>query len=320
MARRALRLFNAELGTQIGWLVVPALAGVLGAALALRRRVLRDPGVLAATTWFVLGGAAYSITEGIVHPYYVASIVPPLALLIGVGAGVVRDRWQARATLPALGVAIAVAGAVSWVIARRSTWDIASALAVLTAVGGLLFAGMASAAPAAFRRIPPTAIAAATLAVLVVPFAWTVGSLKAGFNANIPYAEPVAGIGMAGGAPGDTSADDDVLAFLLEHRGDATWMAAAPSARIAAPFIIETGEPVIALGGFSGSDPILTVDEFDAMVTNGDVRYVYLGGQQGPGGPGGQGGGPGGQGGLTNHITSTCTPVADVSASLYDCG
>ena len=34
--------------------------------------------------------------------------MPPLALLIGVGAGVVRDRWQARATLPALGVAIAV--------------------------------------------------------------------------------------------------------------------------------------------------------------------------------------------------------------------
>ena len=78
-----LRLWNSALATQIGWLVLPAVAGLAGAAAALRRRLVRDPVVVGAAVWFALGAAAYSITAGIVHPYYTASLAPPLALLIG---------------------------------------------------------------------------------------------------------------------------------------------------------------------------------------------------------------------------------------------
>jgi hypothetical protein len=37
------------------------------------------------------------------------------------------------------------------------------------------------------------------------------------------------------------------------------------------------------MGGFTGSDPILTVDEFSALVDAGELRYVLLGGAGGPG-------------------------------------
>ena len=49
---------------------------------------------------------------------------------VGIGAGAVRDRWQHRATLPALGAAVAVSGVVSWVVARRTGWDVATVVAL----------------------------------------------------------------------------------------------------------------------------------------------------------------------------------------------
>jgi hypothetical protein len=57
----------------------------------------------------------------------------------------------------------------------------------------------------------------------------------------------------------------------------------------------------MALGGFSGSDPILTTDQLAALVANGTVRYFLINGT---------GGGPGGgQSELTTWITQNCTAV-----------
>jgi 4-amino-4-deoxy-L-arabinose transferase-like glycosyltransferase len=50
------------------------------------------------------------------------------------------------------------------------------------------------------------------------------------------------------------------------------------NARLAAPVIIETGLPVMAIGGFMGTDPILTPERFAALVADHQVRFVLLGG------------------------------------------
>ncbi|WP_455432462.1 mannosyltransferase YkcB-related protein [Thermocatellispora tengchongensis] len=47
--------------------------------------------------------------------------------------------------------------------------------------------------------------------------------------------------------------------------------------------ILATGEPVIAMGGFTGSDPAMTADKLAAYVASGRLRYVIPGG--GFGGP-----------------------------------
>jgi hypothetical protein len=57
----------------------------------------------------------------------------------------------------------------------------------------------------------------------------------------------------------------------------------------------------MALGGFSGSDPILTTSQLAKLVANGTVKYFLLNGS---------GGGPGGgQSSLTTWITQHCTVV-----------
>jgi 4-amino-4-deoxy-L-arabinose transferase-like glycosyltransferase len=52
---------------------------------------------------------------------------------------------------------------------------------------------------------------------------------------------------------------------------------AAVNARLAAPIIIATGDPVMALGGFAGRDPILDIDAFARLVAEGRVRYALIG-------------------------------------------
>jgi len=52
--------------------------------------------------------------------------------------------------------------------------------------------------------------------------------------------------------------------------------------------ILETNQPVMALGGFSGSEPILTTSQLAALVKSGEVRYFLLNGS-GNDGPVGSG-------------------------------
>jgi hypothetical protein len=50
---------------------------------------------------------------------------------------------------------------------------------------------------------------------------------------------------------------------------------------MAAPLIIATGLPVIAVGGFAGRDPILTPDKLQRLVAARRLRFVMIGNSRG---------------------------------------
>ena len=66
---------------------------------------------------------------------------------------------------------------------------------------------------------------------------------------------------------------------------------AANSAQEAGSIEIATGLPVMAMGGFTGSDPAPTLDQLKSYVASGKLRFVLAGGGGGFGG--GFGGGVG---------------------------
>jgi hypothetical protein len=123
------------------------------------------------------------------------------------------------------------------------------------------------------------------------------------------------------GGPGrNRAADPGLIEYLQANRGGNKYLVATTNANSAAPIIIATGEPVMAMGGFTGNDPILTADQLRARVQAGEVRFFLLGGPVGPGGPGGPGGG-----GAAVWVQSTCATVSVPGISgpggqLYDCG
>src|SRR5919205_276721 len=102
-----------------------------------------------------------------------------------------------------------------------------------------------------------------------LPAAWSIGTAAAKGNTGFPAARPpflneAAATqrqrwAMAAGA---LAGDSRLIEFLRERNHGEEFLLATVNARLAAPIIIATGQPVVALGGFNGSDPILTVDDF----------------------------------------------------------
>ena len=108
--------------------------------------------------------------------------------------------------------------------------------------------------------------------------------------ANETSSLPVAGqSGQSGGGfGGSSSVNTALISYLEAHKGSAKYLVAVASSNEADSIILETNQPVMALGGFSGSDPILTTTQLAALVKSGAVRYFLLNGSGG-GGPGGSG-------------------------------
>ena len=65
-----------------------------------------------------------------------------------------------------------------------------------------------------------------------------------------------------------------------------TWVAAAVGSNTAAGYQLATEKPVMAIGGFNGSDPSPTLAQFKAYVAAGTVHYFLSGGSGGGGGIG----------------------------------
>ncbi|HEY6796829.1 MAG TPA: glycosyltransferase family 39 protein [Kineosporiaceae bacterium] len=126
--------------------------------------------------------------------------------------------------------------------------------------------------------------------------------------------------------PGGGTADRVLVALLKEGAAGYRWAAATPSSMSSAPLQLATDVPVMALGGFGGGDPAITLAQFQADVAARRIHY-YLGGG-GFGGPGG--GGPRGRGAIgriaewvsVNFAAKTVgnTTVYDLSAPLSPTG
>jgi 4-amino-4-deoxy-L-arabinose transferase-like glycosyltransferase len=69
------------------------------------------------------------------------------------------------------------------------------------------------------------------------------------------------------------------LVNLLKTDADSyTWVAAAVGANSAAGIQLGTGLPVMAIGGFNGSDPAPTLEQFKQYVADGKIHYFIGGG------------------------------------------
>ena len=89
-----------------------------------------------------------------------------------------------------------------------------------------------------------------------------------GFNGQAVN-RPDGGFGDGGrGGPG-AGTSPAMIEFLLANPGQTRYLVAAPSANAAAPIILATAQPVMALGGFSGGDPIITADELARACSRG---------------------------------------------------
>ena len=230
------------------------------------------------------------------------------------------------------------------------------AVVVLTVVTVIGLAAVAAARRG--RRYVAAPLAAGLVVVLLTPGAWAVSETT---NRSLDAAPAQGGFGRGGfgrGATDDRSGSGDragaeasdpaageagLAKFLAAHDTGQRWDLAVTSAMSAADLVATDNLSVMALGGFSGSDPAATVASVATMVQKGEVRYFLTGNGFGRGGGsrrGGPAGGFGGFGGfgrggtagqIMQAVQAVCTPVSAAATDgkaplpsayagqLYDC-
>jgi 4-amino-4-deoxy-L-arabinose transferase-like glycosyltransferase len=92
------------------------------------------------------------------------------------------------------------------------------------------------------------------------------------------------------------------------------WAAATVGSMMAGDLQLDSGEPVMAIGGFSGGDNAPTLQQFQQYVADGDVRYFIAGERFGP--PGRQGDDAGTQ--ITEWVKQNFTKREVGGAVVYD--
>jgi 4-amino-4-deoxy-L-arabinose transferase-like glycosyltransferase len=338
------RMFGAEVGGQVTWLL-PAALLLLAAGLWLTRRAPRTNRARAAFAlwggWLVVTGAVFSFMQGIFHAYYAVALAPAVGALVGMGA---TGLWEVRRSLVTrwwLAGTVAVTAVWSWVLLRR-TPDWHPELAPLVLLGGLAVAALIAAVswqgPATSgwagrggRRMAAVVAGAGLLVALAGPAAYSLDTAATPHGGAIPSAGPAVqgggpgggprgggfrngggpppGFGRDGGAgpfgqaapggPGGTAPggaggrggmgglldggtpDAELVALLGQDAGRYTWVAAAVGSNSAAGVQLATGEPVMAIGGFNGSDPAPSLEQFQRYVAEGRIHWFLGGGRMG---------------------------------------
>ncbi|HEX9135153.1 MAG TPA: glycosyltransferase family 39 protein [Ktedonobacteraceae bacterium] len=339
-----LRLFNEPLAGQIAWLLPLAILGAVALAWQRRPRLREDrqqQSLVLWGTWLLTMGVFFSVAS-FFHQYYLTEMAPAICALFGIGLVILwrdyrRPGW--RGWLLPLALIVTVAEQVH-ILTHYPAWGqwliplmvVLCAIAVIVLVSARLAPRIGVKAPGARYLLP--ALGAGVLALMLAPTVWAAIPVIQNTTAQLPVAGPTQengfGGNFAGGRGENASTNQALMTYLEANQGNATYLVATPSSMTADSIILATNKPVMALGGFGGSDPILTAEQLAALVSQGTVRYFLLGsfrdgGQPPPqfledipeqfrdrfgdrfGGPGGFGGGQ--QGALTSWVTQHCTVV-----------
>ncbi|HLX35754.1 MAG TPA: glycosyltransferase family 39 protein [Candidatus Limnocylindrales bacterium] len=316
-----LRLFNNLFAGQIAWLLPAAVLSIAVAVLIHRRSHRTDArlaGYLLWGTWLGVNGLVFSFMSGIIHSYYTVALAPAIAALVGAAA---VDLWERRRTSTlaglSLGAGILATGVTAWAILDRTPGFVPGlgiGIVAISVAAAILVAIPPDSIGPTFAR---AAIAFALIATLAAPVAYAAETMRTAYADGDPQAGPAAAGQVRGPGASVLAREDDLSRYLVDHRGDARWIVAVTSASDAAGIQLATGEPVMAMGGFTGSDAAPTLDQLKALIRSGELRYVLVG--NGPNGIG-----PGASLDGANRLAwvrTTCQPVA-LSASqgsLYDC-
>lgn len=277
-----LRLFQSALSGQISWLIPFAAFGVLALLIGIRRKKPMTAKQFETLFWlaWLLPAAAFFSVADFFHQYYLIMLAAPISALVGAGWTELWNLYRERSgwkmwLLPA---AIAVTTAFELYIITPYNGQIGAGWAIGVGAAGAA-AALILLLAAKKEKIAHTAAILGLLVLLAAPLYWAATPLLYGGNSMLPEAGPnlKQSSGMGGsrmGGPGEVNTK--LLDYVTKNNTGETYLFAVSRATEASSYIIKTGKAVMAMGGFSGSDPILTVDKLKEMVQNNEIKYFLI--------------------------------------------
>ncbi|WP_235732577.1 ArnT family glycosyltransferase [Mycolicibacterium septicum] len=321
------RMFGLSMGTEASWLLPAALIGLV-AVLWLTRRTARTAGLRAGLLmwggWMLVTALVFSFMDGIIHPYYTVALAPAVAALVGISFA---ELWRVRERLASrLVLAVMLAGSGVWAfVLLNRTPDWLPALRWIVLIGSVVTAVVLVVVAQRPGKLTAVVALAAMIFGLGATAAYTVETVAAGHSGGpIATSGPKRdnGFGGPGGPggppPGFGRADDPALAELIAG-ADGRWAAASVGSMMVSDLELKTGESLMAIGGFTGSDNSPTLAQFQQYVADGQVRYFLdrqEGGRGGPPGPSREEHGSAAQ--ITDWVKANFTKTMVGDVPVYD--
>jgi 4-amino-4-deoxy-L-arabinose transferase-like glycosyltransferase len=261
------RLLGAEMGSQIAWLL-PAAVVLLVAGLWLTKGRARTALALWGG-WLVVTAGVFSFMNGIIHSYYTVALAPAIAAVVGIAA---TELWDRRSE-PVAAAVLSGSVALSALQCHALINEFSTPVAVLVLMTGLI-------AAVGLVLSMRWAIPVALIAALLGPTTYSFATVTTPHTGALPVAGPSNGrMGGMGGLLDATTPDAEVVTLLQADAGTYRWAAATIGSNNAAGLQLASGQPVMALGGFNGTDPAPTLAEFQEMVRSGQIHYYVAAGR-----------------------------------------
>ena len=277
------RLFGTGMGLDIAWML-PAAVICLAAGFVITRRAPRTDPTRAALIlwggWLAVTAVVFSFANGIVHPYYTVALAPAIGASIGIGATLLwRNRCDIRAATALSGTILVTTILAAVLLSRDSEWM--PWLRATVGVGGVGAAALMLVAGRLPRSVARSVAALAVAACLAAPAVYSVAT------AATPHSGAIPSVGLArhgfggftgpGGLLDSPSPGPALSATLSADAHDFIWTAATVGSNNAAGYQLASGAPVMAIGGFNGTDPSPTLAEFQRYVADRQIHYFIRG-------------------------------------------
>jgi 4-amino-4-deoxy-L-arabinose transferase-like glycosyltransferase len=291
-------LLVSPLGVQLGWLLPLGLIGFMVAIVPLiPEDVYRNPSrfrflvkesprvgfVVLWGGWFLTAVIVFGVASSTVtHPYYLVNVAVPIAAVLGISFGILWENFRKGFVgswlLPVvivIGIALQIAGAMG-------------AGAELAVTGALILVcpAVLVMSVSLVRRLNETPLATISigigaLSVLIIPMVVAATYGERTFDRQVQQAR----VDLVRGDNSEQQRFEIISDFIRKHTDADTMLPLVTvRAREAAPFIID-GIPAIAIGGFSGSDPVFSIESFLDMAQRENVRYLLMPSSSGQGVP-----------------------------------
>ncbi|HBJ2609555.1 dolichyl-phosphate-mannose--protein mannosyltransferase [Clostridium botulinum] len=297
------RLFsNNSLSDQIIWLFPLALFGFIAAAIKEKLNKTFDNkrklSLVLWSMWLLPEFIYFSFTKGLFHPYYLTMLAPPIAALAGIG---IVSMWELyneegwKSWILPVGL---IADGLTQILILSYYYNISNTAKILTTtVAVLCIVSSIILAIVNLRKnkkdilkfknikFKKSLVTIALMGLLITPLVCSATTIFYPMSGTFPSAglslmtnKQKDGFNMGDPNSGNTK----LIEFLKSHKTNEKYLLVTSSTNgYASDIIINTGESIMALGGFFGTDKVITLDEFKKLVNNGEVRYVMVGGMGG---------------------------------------